>query len=260
MKLNNLFQRLHWKHFRTLKKAKISRHKKSVLVAAFLFVFVIAYMTYSSIVLAWVDWTPITRFEVGKSIGSYKKELNAVIQEKLLEKEAERKSIVVSEEEVSERIKKIEQLRGGADKVAELLKNDNIPETQFKDQVKLQLLYEKTFIPSITEEEIKEYREKNKDQFPNMSDHKDMPTMEMDINNAITNKLKAEKYAQNYTQFFKEVDQKRRVKYVKGLSLFKRPTVPTPQSSSVTTQPTPTQPTSIPTQAHTGSNHTNPVN
>ncbi len=119
------------------------------------------------LVVAWVDKKPITRFEFYNALEKrYGKDLkDELIVERLLNDEAAQKKIVVTDNDVNNEIKKIEDQQGGADKLNQVLSLQNLTRDDLKRLVKLQLLRTKIFSDGvvITDQDVTSYIDANKD-------------------------------------------------------------------------------------------------
>lgn len=94
--------------------------------------------------------------------------LEKLIIEKLIFKEIEDMNIVVTEEEVNERVENYINALGGEEKYQEFLENNNFSTEFIEDNLKKEILYEKhkeDFLDKtdLSEKEIEDYYEKNKD-------------------------------------------------------------------------------------------------
>ena len=108
--------------------------------------------------------------EDGKTLGETLKEniVEKLIIEKLVGKEAVNKNIKITDEELKETLDEYINGMGGKEKFDEFLKNNELTEEFFKDNLRKELLIEKhkeTFLneTTISDKESKDYFEKNKD-------------------------------------------------------------------------------------------------
>ncbi|MBR1460049.1 peptidylprolyl isomerase [bacterium] len=95
--------------------------------------------------------------------------LNQLIIEELLDQEAKERGIKVSSKEVSEGVAKIIDKVGGKDKLTEILKQNGLSPSQFREdvrkQVRMQKLAKTAGKINITEEDCKKFYNENSDKF-----------------------------------------------------------------------------------------------
>ena len=82
-----------------------------------------------------------------------------LINDAIIENEAKKSNIKITDEEIDERLKVIIDRIGGEEAYQAALKATNITEKELKEQLKIQLLYTKVIGPTIqyTDEDIKEF-------------------------------------------------------------------------------------------------------
>lgn len=107
--------------------------------------------------------------------------LNTLIDQELLRQDARRIGISVSEEEVQNRFTEAKE-EVSEEQFSSFLEQNQLTETEFKDQLYLAILHEKYLqseMPKIeiTEEEIKELYEEKKDENKNFPDYEDIAEM-----------------------------------------------------------------------------------
>lgn len=94
--------------------------------------------------------------------------VNEIIMTQLLQDEAAKRKIKVSDKEVTETLATITEKMGGKEKFAELLKKNNLTEEALKENVKLELTQKKLTESlagnsEVSKEEIKKFYEENKE-------------------------------------------------------------------------------------------------
>jgi len=91
--------------------------------------------------------------------------LDRLIEQKLIQQAAKEKGVTVSEQQVEEQVKEMKQQFGGESSFQMYMDQFGITEDMLKDDIRHQLLMEEILGPEIevTEEEIKEYFEENKE-------------------------------------------------------------------------------------------------
>ncbi len=194
--------------------------KKSRLVIGSLVLLIalsaIGYFGYNSLVLAWVDNTPITRFTLYKQMEEkFGKEFTEqLIVESLVNKEAKSKGIEVSEMDIDMEVQKIEASQGGADKLSQAMAAQSVTMPQLRNQIKFKLLIDRTFGKdmTITEQELADYMEKNKAQIPPMEGMQASESAE--LKKQISDSLKNEKVTKSFQEWLKQAQESPRVKKV----------------------------------------------
>ncbi len=174
----------------------------------------ISYFGYKHLVLAWVDNTPITRYSLYKQLeDKYGKDFTEqLISESLIQKEANAKGVEVSETEIDGEIKKIEDSQGGAEKLKQAMEAQNVTMTQIRNQIKYQLMIDRTFGAdmALTDQEVKDYIEKNKDQMPPAEGMTASESAK--LNQQIRESLKKEKVNKTFEDWLREALKSSRVK------------------------------------------------
>lgn len=154
------------------KMAFVTESKKSVIIGVVIVaLLVLAFLYKGLVVAAWVNGAPISRFAVLGQLekASGKSVLDSMITKKLIEDEAKKKGITVSQDEVNAEISKIEaQIKGQGGTLDVALKQQGMTredlETQISVNGKLQkLLADKL---NITDDEIAKYIADNKVSVP----------------------------------------------------------------------------------------------
>lgn len=119
--------------------------------------------------VALVDGEKITKEELtDRLISLYgEKVLNQLIVNKMIEIDAEKQGIEVSEDELNEELDKYYSMYGGEENFTSFLEMSGFKLEDFKDDVKLSLLLDQILEEriEISDEEMKEYFEENKEDF-----------------------------------------------------------------------------------------------
>jgi len=142
-----------------------------LIVAAGLFTFVTACGNAKSDqeVMATVNGEKITKDELYDLLLSSNGEqaLEYLIQQKVIELEAKKQNIVVSEEEIKKEMEKFYEYYGGKEGLAQALETTGYTLEQFKEDLADNITVKKLLEPeiSIEEDQIKEYFEENKASF-----------------------------------------------------------------------------------------------
>ncbi len=178
-----------------------------------LVVIALLYLGSKYFVVAMVDGKPITRIEYYQALDQrYGKDLREqMIAEKLITDEAQKRGISVTDKEVQDEIKKFEQQQGGAGQLDQILVSQGLSRTDFNKLVKLQLLRQKMFANAqVTDQEINQYIEQNKDQLPDLATA-DASTSAK-IKNDVKTQLAQQKTNSDFSAWLKDALQSNRVK------------------------------------------------
>lgn len=165
-------------------------------------------------VVAWVDNKPVTRFEyysvMDKKFGNETRE--NLIVEKLFMSEAAKRRVSVTNQEVSDEIKKIEERAGGADQLAQALQANGMSQEDLNQRIKLELLKQKMFGEGITvsDEELDKYIEENKQSLPTtITDNTSSESAR--LKEGLKEQLKQQKVDEDFNKWLSEVLKSSRV-------------------------------------------------
>lgn len=137
----------------------MDQNKQLYILVALAIIVGVLYYCRGFFVVAMVNGSPVTRYEVIKSLEQQggKGAVDGIISEKLLRQEAKSKGISVKKEEIDEKIKAIEsELKASGESLDELLEKQGISRKQVEDQTELQLLLKKVLADKIkvTDKEV----------------------------------------------------------------------------------------------------------
>jgi hypothetical protein len=156
------------------------------------------------LVVAWVDKQPVTRIEFYKALEQkYGKDVREqLIVEKLVASEAKRRNVSVSDEEISEEVKKIESEQGGKEQLNQILQIQGIAESEFRNLVRLQLLKQKMFGEDInvTGEEVTQYLTENSQSLPAATDSASQALQKEQV----SEQLKQQKINTNFNNWLRD--------------------------------------------------------
>lgn len=160
------------------------------------------------LVAGWVNNKPITRFELNSALNQrYGKDmLEELIVEKLINEEAQKRGVSVTQEEINQEIKKAEDQQGGTDKLNQLLGANNISRDDFGKLVRLQLLRQKMFGSgvNISDDDVKKYLEENKDSLDLESR---TASEQAKLKDSITDQLRNQQINQEFNKWLTETLQ-----------------------------------------------------
>lgn len=139
-------------------------------IGAVIFAAVIAYFAFNqSEAVAYVDGEEITKEELSdRLIALYGENvLNQLIVNKMIEIDAKKQGIEVTDDELNEELDQYYNMYGGEENFTSFLEMGGFEIDDFKEDVKRSLLLDRILEEriEITEEEMKEYFEENKEQF-----------------------------------------------------------------------------------------------
>lgn len=122
-------------------------------------------------VVALVNGQPITRLTIVQELEKRggKQMLSSLITQALIEQEAQKRNVTVSQKEVDEAVKKVEDsLKKQGQSLDQALAFQGLTKNDFINQTKLQKLVEKLLAKDIkiTDKEVNDYIEKNKNNIP----------------------------------------------------------------------------------------------
>lgn len=189
-----------------------TQYKVGVLVAVMLLA-LLGYFGYKYLVLAWVDHTPITRIQLDRELEKrYGKDMKEqLIAQTLIENEANKRGVKVTDTDVNEQITKIEDQQGGKDRLDQLLQVQGMTREDLKKQLRYQVLINKMFGQNInvSSNEVKAYIAQNKDQFASYKD--DESSESAKIREQVADQLKTQKTNEAFSSWFKPALQSSRV-------------------------------------------------
>jgi len=133
-----------------------------IFLAILVVVFFLIGTQFNGIILAAkVNKKPVYTWEFAKHLVSRysQKAMDDLVRQKLIEEEAEKNQISVSEEEITSEIEAIRQEIGGQEALDKILKQEGISATDFKQEAKFQVLIKKILEKrtTITDREIEAF-------------------------------------------------------------------------------------------------------
>lgn len=155
--------------------AAIKLSKRSLLIGAVILLLAVALYTFRSLfIAATVNGQPISRLAVIQELEKQggKQTINNLVTKTLIEQEAQKKNVVVSQNDVDDEIKKIEDnLAKQGQKLDQLLQMQGMNRDTLKAQIKTQKMVEKLVGPvKVTDTEVTAYIEANKASLPPTED------------------------------------------------------------------------------------------
>lgn len=162
------------------------------------------------LIVAWVDKKPVTRFEYYANLDKrYGKDLREeLIVEKLINDEAINRKVSVTNTDIANESKKLEEAQGGADKLNQILQMQNLSRNDLSRLLRLQLLRQKLFGSgiNISDDEVNKYIDTNKETFASPSAEVDKQTKE-----SVREQLKQTKINSSFNSWLTEALKSSRV-------------------------------------------------
>lgn len=127
----------------------------------------LAYYKKGWFVAATVNSQPISSIEINQKLNTLYKEqvLGQIINERILQQEADKKGLIITKTQIDEKIKKLEEQYGGGETLDSILAQQGMTREDLRSQTKVQLIVEKLYgdEASPSEEEIVKFMQDNKD-------------------------------------------------------------------------------------------------
>ncbi len=183
----------------------------SVVVLVLALLVLVGYFVKDYFIIATVDGTPITRYELMTEMEkNYGKDVtDGLISKILVQKEAKRKGISVSQDEINKEIDKLKAktLQQGFE-WEDALKQQRLTEDILRNQLKYQILVQKLLKDQliVTDKDVEDYINKNKETFK-----KQKITDEMKKN--IKDGLSSQKAQTVITPWLKQLKEKSKIEY-----------------------------------------------
>jgi foldase protein PrsA len=156
-----------------VKSAKLQSFidKQLTFILGLILILGLLYSYKSQFIVATVNGQPISRIALVKELERQGKELavDSLISQELIFQEAKRQKIGISQKELNKAVEEVENsFKTNNQTLDAFLNQQNITYKDFLQQVRLQLIMEKLLSDeiNITDEEINQYLEENRDFFP----------------------------------------------------------------------------------------------
>ena len=162
-------------------------------------------------VVAVVNNQPITSVEFYQNLKakSGQEVLDQIIRDKIISQEAASKGVVVSPSDIDKKIKEIEGQVGGKEQLKAALTSRNITETDFRNQIKIQLLVERLLEKDIkvSEKEIDDYIAKN----PEDQNVLGANTKDKKVRDEISKTIKSNKLNEKFQSWYSKLEKKAKI-------------------------------------------------
>ncbi len=177
-----------------------------------LVLFGLLYYFRSLFVAATVNGNPIFRLELVQQLEKQagQQVLSTLVTQKLIEQEVKKRNITVAQDELDKEMKKIDdQLKNQGQSLDQALQSRNMSKKDLGEQIRLQLALGKLVGADvkISEKELDEYLEKNRESFPPESE-----TSETREN--VRQSLKDQKTNEKVQTLLTELQQKAKINYL----------------------------------------------
>lgn len=180
--------------------AKRPRRKRLLILIIILGLVLLAYYKKGWFVAAMVNNQPITNLELQQRLNQLYKDkvLSQMINEKILEQEAAKKSIVISQKAIDDKITETEKQYGGKDTFESLLSQQGLTRQEFARQTRFQLIVERLFEKeaSPSPEEVQKFMDENKSAPEATDEAKFRATAEKSVKQDKLSKIFSEKFQQ----------------------------------------------------------------
>lgn len=186
--------------------------KKKATIALVVIIVIVSLVVFrNQFVVATVNGQPISRFalihELEKQSG--KTTLDVLITKTLIDQDASKKNVKVTDQDLNSETKRIEDsLKSQGQELNAILESQGMSKAEFTEQIRIQVLVKKLLADKIkvTDQEINEYFEKNKESLPKEMDEKK-------LKEEIKNQLEQQKLSQESNTFVSDLRNKAKINY-----------------------------------------------
>lgn len=187
------------------------RQPKYYIPAIVIVILILLYIFRSAFVVALVNGQPVTRAEYNKMLEAQagKQVMNALVTEKLVEQEAARQHVSVSQSELDAQVKNIQdQLAKQGQTLDTALAAQGMTKDDFVTQLKLQTLVKKMLGSkiSVSDKEVTDYINQNKDSLPTGESEDQLKTQ-------VKQQLEQQKLSQQAQALVQKLQQQAHITY-----------------------------------------------
>lgn len=188
------------------------KNRRSLVLAIIVIVLAVAvFFGKSLVVAATVNGQPISRLAIIKDLEtqSGKATLDSIITRTLVNQEASKKNITVTEKDIDNEVSKIQkQFQSQGQNLDALLATQGLTRERFRDEVKVQLLVTKILgsQAKVTDKEFSDFLEKNKDLIANEKDQEA-------AKKSLRQQMEQQKLAQKYQEWIANVKKNAKINY-----------------------------------------------
>lgn len=147
---------------------------RNIILAILLILIVLGWKFKGYFITATVNGQPVSRWELNEQLMSRfgQQTLDTIVNERLILGAARQKGVLVTTNEINDRIKQIEEKLKGKSTLAEALAAQGMTEGMFRRQIEIQVSIEKLFAKeaTVSSQEIDDYISKNGALYKNATD------------------------------------------------------------------------------------------
>ncbi len=182
-------------------------NKKTFLIILLLGLLLLAFYKKSLFIAATVNGTPITNFElISRMNQQFRTQmLDQTVNEKLIATEARKSGVIVTPQEIDQKITQLESNVGGAQMLDTLLQQQGQTRDSLKSQLAIQISIEKLYSKdaTVSAQEVEDFIAQNKDQLK-ASDSASQTEEATDL-------LKQQKLSQIFNEKFQQLKQSAKI-------------------------------------------------
>lgn len=194
-----------------LNQASLFKNRKAVFFAVIIIAGLLAllFIFKGLFIASIVNGEPISRFSVIKELEKQggKSVLDSLVTKKIIAQEVRKKNITISQSEIDQEIKKIEEsLKTQGTTLDQVMKTRGMTKTELNEQIKLQLSIAEMVGKDVevSDKEIDDFITANKAQFPE-------GTSEDQIKKQSSEQIKQQKLQQKTQEFIKNLQEKAKI-------------------------------------------------
>lgn len=181
------------------------------ILTAVVVIAVLLYIFRGYFIAAIVNGQVISRISIDQQLEKQfgKKTLESLVTKSLILQEMKKNNITVSDTEVNDEIKKIEDtLKKQGRSLSEALDQQGLSRADLVDQLKIQKMIEKYFAKDaqVSDKEIDAYIEQNKDSIPSTED-------QSTLRDTVKNQLKQQKLSGKFQTWLAQLQAKAKIQY-----------------------------------------------
>lgn len=187
------------------------KKSKALLIGLVIALLALLYYLRGLFVAAIVNGQPITRFTVVSELErqSGKQTLQSLVTKTLILQEAKKQNVNVPDKEVDEELAKAEaNLKSQGQDLDQILAAQGLTRASVREQIYIEKLIEKLLSKNaaVTDKEINEYFEKNKDTFQDATD-------EAKVKESIKQQLSQQKMSSEFQKWMQELQKNAKINY-----------------------------------------------
>lgn len=188
------------------------RQRKNISVIFFLLILaILAFVYKSAFVVAFVNGRPITRLEIIKELERQggAQTLDSLVSKVLIEQEAQKKGISVSQQEIDAELKDIEeQLKTQGQSLDQVLEAQGLSRKDLEEQTRLRIFLEKLLEDKVkvTDKEIEQALKEQKDALKESDDPEE-------LRNQIKENLRNQKLSTEAQAYLQSLQEEAKIQY-----------------------------------------------